>query len=424
MENNIGHICHNKVTKKHITGVFIGTFMQWYDFSIFGSLAIIISSTFFSQNGQYNKLINFFLVFSVSFALAPLGAFFLGLVGDRYGRKKVLLITLIALAIPTFIIGILPSYSVIGILATILLVSCRLLQGFFSGVEFTSSAIYLVEISSYANKNFMGCLTSISYSFGSLVGALMAAICTMEIFPNWFWRIPFVLSFMGIAVAYCIRRQLPETVIFSRIKEKKKGINPIKLALKYDFQAMIITFLLSSTAGILAYGTFVWLISYLNSTCKFTISISIGIAIVAMITDATLEPIIAKYIDMTSLDSKKISVYGLFLLSILAYPLFACFSLANITLAFFCAFIFGTLIALICAPINTLMVLSYKPENRCSGFGISFNLGISILGGSAPLVLTFLSVHFGILYVSMYYILACIMGIVALNLIVVNDYGA
>ena len=398
-----------------IFSVPFGTFMQWYEFSIFGSLIGIISSEFFPRDAHFVQILKTFLIFSASFLLAPLGAMLLGRVGDLFGRKKVLTITIFFMAMPTFIIAILPGYAEIGIVATCSIIICRLLQGFCSGAEFTNSAIYMIESSTKANENLMGCLTSVSYSLGALVGALLVVVFTMPMFPSWFWRVAFLLSSFGAVTAFYIRKKLPETDIYHHAISDIGSKEGPGLTIRHNWNAMFKTFLLASMAGILAYGTFVWLASFLNFATNFSTSLCISISIVAMAVDVIMEPFIAIFIDKHEISGKKTSTVGMISLSILAVPLFEALTISNIYISMLCASILGLLIAIVCAPLNALMTLCFSAKSRCRGFGISFNLGIALLGGTAPLILTYLYGKFGVLSVAEYYIFACCMGLFSLQ---------
>jgi len=401
---------------KYISVPF-GTFMQWYDFSLFGALAVLISSTFFPSDNNINSLLNTFLVFAVGFILNPIGSVILGWVGDKFGRKKALSITIIGMAASTFFIGITPSYASIGIWATAAIVAFRLVQGFCSGTEFTNGATYLVEQSQSTKPTLMGCLTSVCYSWGSLAAALVATLLTVSALPSWAWRIGFLLSALGGMVVYGIRKKIPESIEYNQNNNHGTIWNSLKKAFQSDAKPIFTTFLIASTESIIAYGTYVWIITYLSISSKFALPTCILIGVTAMAVDAVLEPFIAYAIDKFKLRRDIISMCGMLLLAISSFKIIGLYGSGDVTLADMASLWIGVLIAIICAPLNALMVLSFKSETRCVGFGTSFNLGAAIFGGTTPLVLTYLYTHFGSSYVAMYFSVACIIGLFALMML-------
>ena len=264
-----------KSSLKKLMSVPLGTILQWYDFSLYGSVAVIIAKQFFPP--QFDGLITTYLIFCVSFILSPLGALFIGLIGDKFGRKKALNLSILLMTISTFSIAILPGFNYLGIYSTFLLIFFRLLQGVASGVEFTNSAIYLVE-SAPSFKTLIGCLTSSAYSIGSLLGTLMVYIFINNLFPSWGWRIPFAFSIITAALICYIRKNLIETTVFNQIKQQKLFSQMVLEIIKENRRSVLTTLGLSLTLGILTYGTFVWLISYLHAFLHFSFPQAISIA--------------------------------------------------------------------------------------------------------------------------------------------------
>ncbi len=201
-----------------------GTVFEWYDFFIFGSLAAIIGKHFFASVGPTQALIFALLTFAAGFAVRPLGGLVFGWVGDRLGRKRAFLVTITIMGLATFSIGLLPDFSVLGILAAYLLVAMRVLQGFAVGGEYGGAAIYVAE---HARQDHRGAATGwiqVSATIGLLMAlGLILLIRTWmgeDAFAAWGWRIPFLVSVFLLGISLWIRLRLEESPMFRRIQEK------------------------------------------------------------------------------------------------------------------------------------------------------------------------------------------------------------
>jgi MFS family permease len=212
-------------TKLVVAASPAGTAFEWYDFFIFGTLTAIITRNFFTGVDETVGFILALATFGVGFGVRPLGALVFGRIGDRMGRKGAFLITITLMGVATILIGLLPTYGQIGIVAPILLVFLRIVQGFALGGEYGGAAIYVAE---HAPDNKRGFLTSwiqTSAAFG-LVGALAVILATRtalgeEAFAEWGWRIPFLLSAVLLAISLWIRLRLEESPTFEKMKAEQ-----------------------------------------------------------------------------------------------------------------------------------------------------------------------------------------------------------
>ena len=172
-----------------------GNVMEWYDFSIYGYFAAIIGRNFFPTGDRTTSLIAAFGVFAAGFFMRPLGSILFGYIGDKKGRKLALTISVGMMAVPTFLIGVLPTYQQIGLWASLSLVLLRLLQGLSVGGEFTTSAIFLVEGSAARRRGFLGSFAPLGASAGTLLGSAIGAAVTTLLgqasIDSWGWRVPF-----------------------------------------------------------------------------------------------------------------------------------------------------------------------------------------------------------------------------------------
>lgn len=210
---------------KQVFAATSGTMLQWYDFSLFGYLAPVIAELYFPAQNTTLSILYTFSLFAVSFLLAPVGSIFFGYIGDNYGRKRALTLSVLFMAIPTAIIGVLPTYAQIGIIASVLLILCRLIQGFIASAEYTGSAIFMVEHAKHNKPFLLGSLVSSSYSIGLLIGSVAATAATMEFMPTYFWRLPFLLALAAGLLIFYIRKNIAETqeyIAFNQAEKKSR----------------------------------------------------------------------------------------------------------------------------------------------------------------------------------------------------------
>jgi MFS family permease len=253
----------------------LGTLIEWYDFYIFGSLAVIIGSKLFPEDAGASALINTLAIFAAGFIVRPFGALVFGRLGDLIGRKYTFLLTLVLMGGSTFLIGLIPSYSTIGYAAPILVLILRLVQGLALGGEYGGAATYVAE---HAPKNRRGFFTSwiqttatlgLFLSLGVIV--LTKNILGAETFGDWGWRIPFLLSIVLVGVSIYIRLKMHESPMFSKLKaEGKVSKNPLKESFnnKANFK-MVLLALFGATMGqgVIWYTGQFYAQSFLENTC-------------------------------------------------------------------------------------------------------------------------------------------------------------
>src|SRR5208337_1468752 len=203
---------------KTVLRVTSGNFLEMYDFFLFGIFAREISETFFPSHDPYASLMATFLSFAAGFAMRPIGALVLGPYIDRIGRRKGLIVTLSVMACGTILIAFVPGYATIGVLAPMLVVLGRLLQGFSAGVELVCVSVYLSEMATPGNKGFYVSWQSASQQVAVVFAALLAYAMPAESAADWGWRIPFFIGCAIVPFLYMIRRSLQETAEFAARK--------------------------------------------------------------------------------------------------------------------------------------------------------------------------------------------------------------
>lgn len=222
-----------KEKRKVIISGMLGNGLEWYDYALYGHMSIIFSKLFFPDGDASKNLILTLLIFASGFVARPLGAIFFGRIGDKYGRKKALTMSMMMMAIPTGCIGLLPTYETIGMAAPILLTFIRILQGLSLGGAYSGSISYVVEHAPPEQRAMMGSVIKMSlvvgFLFGSLVSTLISTILGEEAFSSWGWRLPFFLG-VGIGfVGFYIRNHGEESPVYEEAKKAGTlSANPVR----------------------------------------------------------------------------------------------------------------------------------------------------------------------------------------------------
>ncbi|MGI4776071.1 MAG: MFS transporter [Janthinobacterium lividum] len=209
------------VSRDKVVGAFLGTIVEYYDYSLYGFSAAIIAAKFFPAADHLTNLTNVFAVYAVTYLSKPLGSLIFGYIGDIYGRKKALSITIIGIAMPTTIIGLLPEYSSVGIISTIALILCRFMQSIFVAGEYDGAAIYVIEHLGPKNNFMASAITRSTGVLGLLIGIGCTNFFNAHIFPEWGWRVPFLLSLPLSLITLYYRTKLEETLPFKKAQQRK-----------------------------------------------------------------------------------------------------------------------------------------------------------------------------------------------------------
>jgi MFS family permease len=268
-------------TKKHsyakvATATCFGTFLEWYDFLTFATLAVILGPLFFPSDDPNTVLLASLATFGAGMVVRPIGSALFGSLGDRIGRKPVFMITIMLMGLATVSIGFLPTYAQIGIWAPILLVGLRLLQGFSAGGEIGGSSVYLTEHAGSNDRGFKTSFLQLMGPLGILISTLQIAFLqasiTPEQFQSWGWRVPFWVSLLLLIVALYIRRSLEETPVFLELSKQTVKIESQLLNSFKDPEIrkrmFLLFFCISSSGAILFFCVQVYTSIFLKVSVK------------------------------------------------------------------------------------------------------------------------------------------------------------
>lgn len=205
--------------------LYMGHVIDCFDITLYGFFAVHLASLFYPSENDSLSLLVSFGAFAMGFLARPMGALFFGHLGDTLGRKKSLTLAMVLISIPTFVIGVLPTYHTLGIISPILLMFCRLAQGFLIGGEFTGANLYIYEERDTGTRGRQTGMLISSGVIGAVMATSMGGLVVMEQMPFWFWRIPFIFGGAAALIVYFFRRRLPETPFYIQAKEANKVVS-------------------------------------------------------------------------------------------------------------------------------------------------------------------------------------------------------
>jgi MFS family permease len=317
----------------------VGTLIEWYDFYIFGSLAVILAQQFFPQSNPTAGLLSTLATFAAGFIVRPFGAIVFGRLGDLVGRKYTFLVTLILMGGSTFAIGLIPGYQVIGIAAPILVLILRLLQGLALGGEYGGAATYVAEHAPAAKRGFYTSFIQTTATLGLFVsiGVILAVRnwIGIEAFNEWGWRVPFLVSALLVGVSIFIRLRMQESPMFKKLKsEGKISKNPIKESFgKKENLMMVLIALFGATAGqgVVWYTGQFYAMTFIEQTCKVEFVQTRDIIAIALLLGTPFFILFGAWSDRVG--RKFIMMTGLLLAVLLYRPIYKkMYSLSDISL--------------------------------------------------------------------------------------------
>ncbi len=267
----------NKKTLWKVIGASsLGTLIEWYDFYIFGSLAIVISTKFFPPDNPTAAFLSTLATFAAGFVVRPFGALFFGRLGDLIGRKYTFMVTLLLMGLATCAIGLVPGYETIGFAAPVIVLVLRLLQGLALGGEYGGAATYVAEYSEPDKRGFRTSWIQTTATFGLFISLAVIMITrssmSAEAFDDWGWRVPFLISSLMVVVSYFIRKNMDESPLFKKAKtEGKTSSNPLKESFgnKYNFKFVLLAlFGATMGQGVIWYTGQFYALSFLQNVCR------------------------------------------------------------------------------------------------------------------------------------------------------------
>jgi MFS transporter, MHS family, proline/betaine transporter len=370
-----------------IAAGMIGNVLEWYDFAIYGYFAAAIGRHFFPHEDAVAQLLSAFGVFALGYLMRPVGGALIGHIGDRLGRRAALTFSVAAMAIPTFLIGLLPGYATLGIWAPLLLTVLRMVQGLSVGGEYTSSMVFLVEHAPSGRRGLMGALASCGACggilLGSAVGAGFAASMSDAALDTWGWRIPFLLGLVVGLAGYFLRRHVLEAAPAER-RERA----PIMETLQ-DHWRLVLGFAgLSVFNAVTFYVGFVYLVSWLQLADGIPPARALEVNSISM--TVLLPVMIATGLLTDRYGRKPFMLFASALGIVGALPVFWLLNHPSVLYAQLGQLGLVLMVGIYCGVQPTIMVESAPAPVRCTAVALGYNICLGVIGGLTPLAATWL----------------------------------
>lgn len=362
-----------------------GNILEYYDFTVYSVFVITIGKVFFPPASQVTQVLYTLAVFAVGFVTRPLGSVFFGYIGDNFGRKKALILSMTGMATSTFIVGILPGYHSIGYMSTIILVIARLLQGLCISGEGAGTAIFILE---HYHKKSPGFVTSLTHStniLGTLI-AILLGVYIKESYPgvNDVWRYAFILGGILGIIGILFRIKLSETPIFIDLQNKRRKkqllINVIRTSKKY----MIITFFTGAVTSSIVYLVKTYVNVFFCNVLGCAESLSLRFLLYSNIILMLFMPLFGWLSDIYG--KKRTIILSNVFIILLILPVMYLMGMEGLFLRIAALTILGILAASISGVSYIFIISLFSPEQRFSGVAFSFNTGIAIFGGTSPFI--------------------------------------
>ncbi|WP_375333657.1 MFS transporter [Candidatus Tisiphia endosymbiont of Xenochironomus xenolabis] len=399
-------------TKNKIIGAFLGTIVEYYDYSLYGFSAGIIAVKFFPNTDYITSLINAFAVYAMAYLSKPIGSLIFGRIGDIYGRKTALTITIIGIVIPTMIIGCLPDYSSIGVWSTVILVLCRIMQGIFVAGEYDGAAIYVIEHLGEKYRYTASAITRCTGVLGLLLGIGASNFFSSHIFPDWGWRIPFLISLPLALVTLYFRRKLDETPEFKKNQANGIRVQSLAALVSKQWRIILMVVFLAGGFGVAHQLPITFMKQYLPMILPQTSFIMSVFSVLITVCFAIAMPISGLFADrFNQMIVFKISLFGTLVASLL-FIISVNYQMVNLAL--------GSCLMLACfvAPFNALahgtMIKAFAVNDRYRAISLGHTMGAMLMSGSANYVCLVLMRYlnfklFPIIYLIFFVILAYLM---------------
>ncbi|CGG52207.1 MULTISPECIES: MFS transporter [Bacillus] len=388
----------------------VGNLIEWYDWYVYSAFAVYFSAEFFPKGDPTSQLLNTAAIFAVGFLMRPIGSLLMGRYADRHGRRAALTLSITVMAGGSLIIACTPSYESIGIMAPIILVLARLVQGLSLGGEYGTSATYLSEMASSGRRGFYSSFQYVTLVAGQMV-ALGVQIVLQQLLSEpdmkaWGWRIPFIIGAMGAVAVLWLRRTMDESEQFTNIKsQKRESAGTVRTLMKHPKAVLTVVGLtLGGTVAFYTYTTY--LQKFMVNTVGLPKEVVSWINFVALLIFVVLQPIAGLLSDKIG-RRPLLMAFGI-LGTLLTAPIFFFMEKTTEPIVAFLLMMVGLIIVTGYTSINAIVKAELFPtEIRALGVGLPYALTVAIFGGTAEFIALWLK-SIGMESLFYFYVAGCI----------------
>lgn len=379
----------HKLRRRALAASGMGTVIEFFDYASYSYLATTLAVVFFPQGDRAAALLQTFAIFALSFAMRPIGGLFWGHFGDRLGRKRTLVLTIVGMGIATLAIGVLPGYAVIGIWAPVLLVIIRLMQSFFTAGQYSGAAVLVGEFAPPLQRGRYVSVVPMGSAAGFMLASALVSWLHTALSPEemiqWGWRVPFLVGGVLTLIGWIIRQALEETPDFEFLRDEDKIADaPLKSLLREHWSLVLALLCIVAVNHAGYYIVLAYMATYLEVERGFSASQAGTVATVALIAYLPMVYLFARMSDR--IGRLKILFASSILFLFVSYPAFIVLATGGFAVALGVQIFLVTFLALNDAAFAVFFIESFPASIRFSGFALPFNVGAAVFGGAAPLL--------------------------------------
>jgi MFS family permease len=378
--------------RRVVAASLVGTALETYDLYLYGTAAaLIFAPLFFPASDPTASLLLSLSSFAVSFIARPIGAIVFGHYGDRIGRRAILMTSLIIMGLATFGIGLLPTYSAIGVVAPVALVLLRFLQGFGFGGEYSAAVLIIAEHAPPAKRGFYAGLNNIGPSIGFILSTSVFLLCltvfSPEAFLAWGWRIPFLLSVVLVGVGIYLRLRIEESPVFAQtVAAGERRRVPVVALFRYYPKQVILGMGALISMSALFYFFSVYSLSYGTTVVGYDRNAMLGVLMLVIAISGALIPVFARLSDR--IGRRNLSIAGVGLAVLWMYPMMWLIDTGSLVLLTVALVVLMTFFSMFYGPMAAFLGELFGTSVRSTGVGIVFNFSAILGAAITPLILT------------------------------------
>lgn len=370
----------------------VGNAIEFYDFIVYAYLAGYFAAHFFPTHDPVAALLASYGAFATGMIMRPVGGILFGNIGDRIGRKAALQLSVLLIAIPTLLIGLMPTYATIGLWAPVLLIVLRMLQGLSVGGEYSSSIVFLIEHAPTNRRGYVGSFSPMGAFGGLLLGTAVSFFCTTalgkDVMADWGWRVPFIASIFMTGIGVVARRTLAQDVL----NKNEVLQSPVREAFRHYWRPMAAIALANTATGIVSFVGFMYAIPWMVKQTGISTTTGLAINLFSLFMVSLLSILGGLLGDRFG--RMRISRLGTLILLLGAWPVFSLFGTGEIA-----AMMAGGLLLAIgqgffLGPLSANMASLLPKQVRVTGLSFGYSLSVGIFGGLAPMLTEYLIAHF------------------------------